>query len=103
LAIRDFDIQSGWRYAFERQREYMRRDIFMVKLKPEKFSQTLQYLNKYLDCIPIDRTTMADKTKKAYGKSLPDDEIRSIMGRAITPEWTVSLRSLGGSKIWKTS
>jgi hypothetical protein len=38
---------------------------------------------------------MTDKTKKAYGKSLPDDEIRSIMGRAIPPEWTVNLLALG--------
>jgi hypothetical protein len=29
LAIRAFDIQSGWRDAYERQREYMRRDLFM--------------------------------------------------------------------------
>jgi hypothetical protein len=34
LAIRAFDIQSGWRDAYERQREYMRRDIFMGKLNP---------------------------------------------------------------------
>jgi hypothetical protein len=27
LAIRAFDIQSGWRDAYERQREYMRRDF----------------------------------------------------------------------------
>jgi hypothetical protein len=29
LAIRAFDIQSGWRDAYERQREYMRRYLFM--------------------------------------------------------------------------
>jgi hypothetical protein len=34
LAIRAFDIQSGWRDAYERQREYTRRDIFMGKLNP---------------------------------------------------------------------
>jgi hypothetical protein len=68
LAICAFDIQSGWRDAFERQREYTRRNIFMGKLNPEKFSQRLQDLNQYLDYIPIERTTMTDKTKKAYGK-----------------------------------
>jgi hypothetical protein len=42
LAIRAFDIQSGWRDAYERQREYnMRRDIFMRELNPENFSQRL--------------------------------------------------------------
>jgi hypothetical protein len=61
----------------------MKRDIFMAKLNPEKFSQRLQDMNKYVDYIPIERTTGADKTQKAYGKSLPDDEIRSIMGREI--------------------
>jgi hypothetical protein len=38
LAIGAFDIQSGWRDAYDRQREYMRRDIFMGKLNPEKIS-----------------------------------------------------------------
>jgi hypothetical protein len=94
LAIRAFDIQSGWRDAFERQREYTRRDLFMGKLNPEKFSQRLQDRNKYLDCIPIERTAMTEKTHKAYGKSLPYDEIRSIMGLAIPPEWTVTLLAL---------
>jgi hypothetical protein len=95
LAIRAFDIQSGWRDAFERQREYMRRYFLMGKLNPEKFSQRLQDLNRYLDCIPIEKTNDKDKTIKAYGKSLPEDEIRSIMGRAIPPEWTVNLLALG--------
>jgi hypothetical protein len=54
LAIRAFDIQSGWRDAYERQREYMRRDIFLRKFYPEKFSQRLQDLKKYLDYIPIE-------------------------------------------------
>jgi hypothetical protein len=53
LAIRAFDIQRRWRDAFERQREYMRRDLFMGKFNPEKFSQRLEELNKYLDYIPI--------------------------------------------------
>jgi hypothetical protein len=95
LPIRAFDIKSGWRDAYERHREYMRRDIFMGKLNPERFSQILQDLNKYLDYIPIERTTFSDKTIKAYGKSFPEDENRSIMGRAIPPEWTVSLLALG--------
>jgi hypothetical protein len=95
LTVCDFDIQSGRRNAYERQREYMRRDLFMGKLNPEKFSQILKYLNKYLDYIPILRATLSDKTRKAYGKSLPEDEIRSIMGRAIPTEWTVNLLALG--------
>jgi hypothetical protein len=80
LEIRAFDIQSGWRDAYERQREYTRRDLFTGKINPEKFSQRMQYLNKYLDYIPIERTTLSDNTIKTYGKPLPEDEIRSIMG-----------------------
>jgi hypothetical protein len=95
LAIRAFDIQSGWRDAFERQREYTIRNILMGKLNPERFSQRLQDINKYLDYIPIERTTMVDKTQKAYGKSLPVYESRSIMGRVIPPEWTVNRLALG--------
>jgi hypothetical protein len=80
LVIHDFDVQSGWRDAFERSREYTRRDLFTKKLNPETFSQRLQYMNKYLDYnIPNERSTGADKTQKAYGKLLPDDEIISIM------------------------
>jgi hypothetical protein len=95
LAICSFDIQNVWRDAYERQREYMRRDIFIGKLNPEKFSHRLQDLNKYLDYIPIERTTLSDKKIKEYGKSLPEDKIRSIMGRAIPHEWTVNLLALG--------
>jgi hypothetical protein len=94
LAIHAFYIQSGWRDAYESQREYMRRDLFTRKLNPEKFIRRLQDLNKYLHYIPIERTTMADKTQKAYGKLLQDYEIRSIMGRAIPPEWEVKYLDL---------
>jgi hypothetical protein len=57
LSIRAFDIQSGWRDAYERQREYTRRDLFMGTLNPEKFSQIVQDLNRYLDFIPIEKTS----------------------------------------------
>jgi hypothetical protein len=60
----------------------MRRDIFMGRLNPEKFSQRLQYRNRYLDYIPIEKTSDSNKVTKVYGKSLPEDELRSIMGRA---------------------
>jgi hypothetical protein len=73
LATRAVDIQIGWRDVYERQREYTRGDLFMGKLNPEPFSQRLQDINKYLDYIPIERTTLSDKTIKAYGKSLPED------------------------------
>jgi hypothetical protein len=95
LSTRAFDTQTGWRDAYERQREYTRRDLFMGKLNPEKFSQRLQDLNRYLDFIPIERTSDSLKVTKAYEKSFPEDEIRSIMGRAIPPEWTVNLLALG--------
>jgi hypothetical protein len=67
----------------------------MGKLNLEKFCQRLQDLNRYLDFIPIEKTSDSKKVTKAYGKSLPEDEIRSIMGRAIPPEWTVNLLALG--------
>jgi hypothetical protein len=41
FAIPAFDTHSGWRDAFERQREYTRRYLFMGKLNPENFSQSL--------------------------------------------------------------
>jgi hypothetical protein len=58
----------------------MRRDQFMGKLNPEKFSQRLQDLNGYLDFISIEKTSDNLKITKAYGKFFPEDEIRSIMG-----------------------
>jgi hypothetical protein len=97
LAIRAFDIQSGWNDAFERQCEYTRRDHFMGKLNTEKFSQRLEELNKYLDYIPIEKR---NPKRMAYGQSFPDDEIRSIMGRAIPPECTVNMLSMGKDP-WK--
>jgi hypothetical protein len=57
FAIRAFDIQIGWCDAFERQSEYTRRELFMGKLNPKKFSQRLEELNKYLDYIPIEKAT----------------------------------------------
>jgi hypothetical protein len=48
-----------------------------------------------LDFIPIEKTSDNNKITKASGKSLPEDEIRSIMGGAIPPEWTVNLLELG--------
>jgi hypothetical protein len=95
LAISVFDIQSGWRDAYERQREYMIRYLFKGKFNPEKISKRLQDLNNYLDYIPIERKTLTDKPKKAYGKSLPENELRSIMGLTIPPEWTVNMLALG--------
>jgi hypothetical protein len=41
LAIRAFDMQGGWRDAYERQGEYMRRYLCMGKINPERFSQRL--------------------------------------------------------------
>jgi hypothetical protein len=67
----------------------------MVKLNPEKFRQRLQDLNRYLYFIPIEKTSDSNKITKAYGKSFPEDEIRSIIGRSIPPEWTVNLLALG--------
>jgi hypothetical protein len=64
FAIRAFDIQIGLRDAYKRQREYMRRDLFMRKLNPEKFIQRLQDLNKYLDYIPIERTTFSTRQSR---------------------------------------
>jgi hypothetical protein len=69
LSIRAFDIQSGWRDAYERQREYMRRYIFMGRLNPEKFSQRLQDLNRYLDYIPIEKKVTATKSLKHMAKA----------------------------------
>jgi hypothetical protein len=53
LAIHGFDTQIGWRDAFERQREYTSRDLFMRKLNYEKCSQRLQEMNRYLDFMPV--------------------------------------------------
>jgi hypothetical protein len=61
LVMRAFDTQSGWRGAFERQREYMRRYLLMGKLNPEKCSQRLQEMNRYLDFIPMGKSTGTEK------------------------------------------
>jgi hypothetical protein len=43
----------------------------------------------------LEKKNDSNKITKAYGKSLPEDEIRSIMGQSIPPEWTVNLLALG--------
>jgi hypothetical protein len=53
-----------------------------------------------LDYIPIEKTSDSLKVTKAYGKSLTEDELRSIMGCTIPPEWAVNLLSLG-KEPWK--
>jgi hypothetical protein len=75
----------------------MRGDLFLRKLNPEKFSQRLEEMNKYLDYIQIEKS---NPKRMAYGKALPDDEIRSIMGRAIPLEWTANMLSMG-KEPWK--
>jgi hypothetical protein len=64
LEIRAFDIQSGWRDAFERQRKYTIRDMFMGKLNPDNFSQRMQDMNKYLDFIPIEKVQGQKRPKR---------------------------------------
>jgi hypothetical protein len=54
-------------------------------------------MNNDLDYIQIKKS---NPKRMAYGKSFPDDEIRSIMGRAIPSEWTVNLLSMG-KEPWK--
>jgi hypothetical protein len=50
----------------------------------------------------MEKNTGKNKTPivKAYGNTLPDDKIRSIMGRAIPLEWTMNLLALG-KEPWK--
>jgi hypothetical protein len=52
----------------------------MGKLNPEKFSERMEEMNKYLDYITIEKS---NPKIMAYGQSFPVDEIRSIVGRAI--------------------
>jgi hypothetical protein len=54
-------------------------------------------MNKYLDYIPIENS---NPKRMEYVQPFPYDEIRSIMGRAIPPEWTVDLLSMG-KEPWK--
>jgi hypothetical protein len=68
LSIRAFDIQSGWRAAYERQKEYMRRDRFMGRLNPEKFSQRLQDLNRYLVTFPLRKPVTAIRSRKVMAR-----------------------------------
>jgi hypothetical protein len=89
------DIKSNYLPGIVQAERIHEERPFHGKTNPEKFSQRLQDLNRYLDFIPTEKTSDSNKITKAYGKSLPEDEIRSIMGREISPEWTVNLLALG--------
>jgi hypothetical protein len=55
----------------------MRRDIFMGKLNPEKFIQRLQDLNRYLDFIPIEKTSdNSVNTSVKAGAQIPQLPLR---------------------------
>jgi hypothetical protein len=81
LAICAFDIPSGRRDACDRQCEYTRRDLFMGKLNPEKFSQILQdFMNKkYLDLFSL-------KEVQGQKRSIRHMEIQCQMMRS-DPSW----------------
>jgi hypothetical protein len=55
-------------------------------------------MKSYFDFIPMENDIVKDKIPIV--KAFPDDEIRSIMRRAIPPEWTVNLLALG-KEPWK--
>jgi hypothetical protein len=104
LAIRAFDIQIGLRDAFERQREYTRRDLLMGKLNPEKFSQRLEEMNKYLDYIPIEKVTPREFHVDKHFQMMRSDpswgDPFHRNGQEICCLWA---RSPGNSKIWMTN
>jgi hypothetical protein len=98
---------SGWKDAYERQIEYTRRDLFMGKLNPEKFSQRLQDLNRYLDFIPIKKQVTATKLPRHMEshcqkmKSDPSWDEQSHLNRQSIC-WHLE-KNLGDSRIWKIS
>jgi hypothetical protein len=57
----------------------------------------VEEMNKYLNYISIKKS---NPKRMEYGQIFPDDEIRSIMGRAIPPELTVNMLSMG-KEPWK--
>jgi hypothetical protein len=69
----------------------------MGNLNLDKFSQRLEEMNKYFDCITSENI---NPNRMANGQALPDDEIISITGRAVPPEWTVNMLSMG-KEPWK--
>jgi hypothetical protein len=81
LTICAFDTHSGWRDAFERKREYTRRYIFMENLILKTHSKTAGN-EQVLIFYPNGKSTGKEKNPNmnAYGKTLPDKEIRSFMG-----------------------
>jgi hypothetical protein len=63
-----FDIQSGRRETFERQREFTRKDDLIGELNSEKFGKNLQNMNKCLDSISIEKSTGKQKNPKGIWK-----------------------------------
>jgi hypothetical protein len=63
-----------------RGRENIREDIFSWENSIQKSSVKDWKTSTGIWIIPHCKTSEKDKITKAYGKSLPEDEIRSIMG-----------------------
>ena len=75
------------------QKRYLRNNLFMGKMDPEKFAHRLEKINTFLPYFPVEDATAAAPANT--NTVLPQDELVDIMDYAKSIEWHITMLSQG--------
>ena len=95
LALNDvakapFGREGDWQYAYRYQQSYLRKNLFMGDMDPDKFSDRLIKLNRMLAFFPF-----MDDDLPIEREPLDDDELIDIFDSSKKIEWHVTMMSQG--------
>ena len=85
-----FSLDCDWRNAYRYQKAYMRKNLFMGDMNPEKFCERLSRINRMLSYFPF-----TDDDVREAPNRLDDDELCDILDSAKKPEWHLLMMSQG--------
>jgi hypothetical protein len=84
-----FSIECDWSNAYRYQKAYLRKNLFMGDMNPDKFCDRLEKMNRMLPYFPLAHDDANDP------EELDDDELCDILDSAKKPEWHVTMMSQG--------
>ena len=85
-----FSLDCDWHKAYRYQKAYMRKNLFMGDMNPEKFCERLTKINRMLTFFPF-----TDDDVRESPSPLDDDELCDILDSAKKPEWHLLMMSQG--------
>lgn len=85
-----FSLDCDWGNAYRYQKAYMRKNLFMGDMNPEKFCERLSKINRMLTYFPF-----TDDDERENPSKLDDDELCDILDSAKKPEWHLLMMSQG--------